>query len=175
MSRDSTSSPPQARARTGWLPHPVLSLLIAAVWLMLQQSLAVPQLLSAAVLAVLLPRLLHGFLGPATRLRAPGVALRFAVLVLWDIVVSNLTVARLVLDPRAAPQPAWVPVPLALTHPTAIMLLAAVITTTPGTVSCVVDEERRQILVHALDCDDPAALAAQIRARYEAPLLEIFG
>jgi multisubunit Na+/H+ antiporter MnhE subunit len=31
--------------------------------------------------------------------------------VLWDIVVSNLTVARLVLDPRAAPQPAWVPVP----------------------------------------------------------------
>jgi multicomponent K+:H+ antiporter subunit E len=68
-----------------------------------------------------------------------------------------------------------VPVPLALTHPTAITLLAAVITTTPGTVSCVVDEERRQILVHALDCDDPAALAAQIRQRYEAPLMEIFG
>ena len=66
-------------------------------------------------------------------------------------------------------------VPLELTHPTAITLLATIITTTPGTVSCVVDEERREILVHALDCDDPAALAAQIKQRYEAPLREIFG
>jgi len=172
MSRSNDASP---IGRPGWFAHPVLSLLIAAVWLLLQQSLAVPQLITAAVLALLLPRLLHGFLGPATRLRAPGTVLRFTALVLWDIVLSNLTVARLVLDPRANPQPAWVPVPLALTHPTAITLLAAVITTTPGTVSCVVDEERREILVHALDCADPAELAAQIKQRYEVPLMEIFG
>lgn len=161
--------------RPGWLNHPVLSVLIAATWLLLQQSLAVPNLITAAVLALVLPRLLHGFLGPVTRLRAPGTALRFVALVLWDIVLSNLTVARLVLDPRARPQPAWVRVPLRLTHPTAITLLAAVITTTPGTVSCAVDEDRREILVHALDCTDPAGLVAQIQQRYEAPLLEIFG
>lgn len=172
MSRPNDTTP---TASPGWFARPVLSLLVAATWLLLQQSLAVPQLITAAVLALLLPRLLHGFLGPVTRLRAPGTVLRFTALVLWDIVVSNLTVARLVLDPRADPQPAWVPVPLALTHPTAITLLAAVITTTPGTVSCVVDEERREILVHALDCTDPAGLAAQMKQRYEAPLLEIFG
>lgn len=155
--------------------RPVLSLLIAATWLLLQESLAVPQLITAAVLGALLPRLLHGFLGPVTRLRAPLTMLRFAGLVLWDIVVSNITVARLVLDPRSRPQPAWVRVPLALQHPTAISLLASVITTTPGTVSCEVDEQRREILVHALDCSDPAELVAQIRQRYEAPLMEIFG
>jgi multicomponent K+:H+ antiporter subunit E len=68
-----------------------------------------------------------------------------------------------------------VPITLALTHPTAITLLATIITTTPGTVSCIVDEERRLILVHALDCDDPAAMAREIKQRYEAPLGEIFG
>jgi len=167
------NTPPKTPA--GRLSHPVVSLLIAATWLLLQQSLAVPQLIAATVLALLLPRLLHGFLGPATRLRAPGTVLRFTALVLWDIVVSNLTVARLVLDPRADPQPAWVPVPLALTHPAAITLLASVITTTPGTVSCVVDEARGEILVHALDCADAAGMAAQIKQRYEAPLMEIFG
>ena len=167
------NTPPKTPA--GWLSHPVVSLLIAATWLLLQQSLAVPQLIAATVLALLLPRLLHGFLGTAIRLRAPGAALRFVGVVLWDIVVSNLTVARLVLDPRAKPQPAWVPVPLALTHPAAITLLASVITTTPGTVSCVVDEARGEILVHALDCADAAGMAAQIKQRYEAPLLEIFG
>ena len=78
-----------------------------------------------------------------------------------------------VTDPVGAVR-AWVPVPLELTHPTAITLLATVITTTPGTVSCLVDDERHEILVHALDCADPAALAAEIKQRYEAPLREIF-
>jgi multicomponent K+:H+ antiporter subunit E len=158
-----------------WLSHPVLSLLLAAVWLLLQQSLALPQLIMAAVLGLLLPRLLHGFMGPALHLRRPGLALRFAFIVLCDIVVSNLTVARLVLSPRSRPQPAWVRVPLALRQPGAITLLASIITMTPGTVSCVVDDQAHEILVHALDCDDPEAMAAQIKARYEQPLLEIFG
>ncbi|MDH5538595.1 MAG: Na+/H+ antiporter subunit E, partial [Rhizobacter sp.] len=115
-----------------------------------------------------------GFLGPGVRLHAIGTILRFAGVVLWDIVMSNVTVARIVLNPASRPQPAWVPVPLVLTHPTAITLMATIITTTPGTVSCVVDDERHEILVHALDCADPAALAAEIKQRYEVPLREIF-
>jgi multicomponent K+:H+ antiporter subunit E len=167
-------TPTPKPAEPGWFSHPVLSLLLGAAWLLLQQSLAVPQLVTAAVLGLVVPRLVHGFLGRGSRLRSVDAALRFAALVLWDIVVANLTVARIVLNPASTPQPAWVPVPLALTHPTAITLLATVITTTPGTVSCVVDDERHEILVHALDCADPAALAAEIKQRYEAPLREIF-
>ncbi|MDP3085372.1 MAG: Na+/H+ antiporter subunit E [Rubrivivax sp.] len=162
-------------SRPGWLAHPVLSLLLAAAWLLLQQSLAPAHLLMALILALVVPRLVHGFIGPGTRPRALGLALRFFFIVLWDIVVSNITVARIVLTPGSNPQPAWVQVPLALRHPTAITLLATIITTTPGTVSCVVDDERHLILVHALDCDDPAALAAQIKQRYEEPLMEILG
>lgn len=164
-----------SQAKPGWLAHPVLSVLLAAAWLLLQQSLAVPQLITAALLALLLPRLLHGFLSSGVRLRRLPLALRFFGIVLWDVVVSNLTVARIVLSPGSDPQPAWVPVPLDIRDPTAIVLLATIITTTPGTVSCVVDEERRQILVHALDCSDPAALAEQIKQRYERPLEEILG
>jgi multicomponent K+:H+ antiporter subunit E len=94
--------------------------------------------------------------------------------VLWDIVVSNIAVARLVLGPMSRPRPAWVPVPLALTTPTATTLLASIITTTPGTVSCTIDEQNRLIWVHALDCSDPAQMAADIKQRYETPLLAIF-
>lgn len=166
------SAPPAAAAR-GWLPHPLLSLLLAVLWLLLQQSLAVPQLITAAVLGWLVPRLVAGFLGPASRLHRPALALRFTGVVLWDIVVSNLTVARLVLDPRSRPQPAWVKVPLDTQHPMAITLLATIITTTPGTVSCVVDEAGGFILVHALDCDDAEAAARAMKSRYEAPLRAI--
>lgn len=169
-------------SRGGAWPHPVLSALLAAVWLLLQQSFALPQLIAAAGFAFFVPRLVRGFLLPSHARRpwraslwATGLALRLVTVVLWDIVASNLTVARIVLWPRSRPQPAWVRVPLELDDDMAITLLAAIITTTPGTVSCVVDETRREIVVHALDCADPAAMAAQIKARYERPLREIFG
>ena len=163
-----------AEPRLGWLPHPVLSLVLAAVWLLLQQSLAPAVLLTGALLAWGLPRLLHGFIGGAVHPRAPGQALRLGAVVLVDIVMSNITVARIVLNPWADPQPAWVPVALDAQHPSAVTLLATIITMTPGTVSCVVDAQRHQILVHALDCRDAAGLAAQIKQRYERPLRRIF-
>lgn len=173
---------PPSAGRGGAWPHPVLSALLAAVWLLLQQSIALPQLIAAAAFAFFVPRLVRGFLSPPSprrpwrvALRAAGLALRLVAVVLLDVVTSNLTVARIVLSPRSQPQPAWVRVPLALDDEIAITLLAAIITTTPGTVSCLVDETRREIVVHALDCADPAAMAAQIKARYERPLKEIFG
>ena len=158
-----------------WWAHPALSALLAAVWLLLQESLAPAQILTAILLGLLVPRLIHGFLGPAMGPRRLGLTVRFTGIVLWDIVVSNLTVARIVLSPTSNPQPAWVRVPLRLQQPGAITLLATIITTTPGTVSCIVDDERHEILVHALDCSDPQALAEQIQQRYEQPLMEIFG
>jgi multicomponent K+:H+ antiporter subunit E len=166
---------PHGTPAAGWFAHPVLSLVLAATWLLLRESVAPADLLWAAILGLLIPRLLRRFLGPPTHPRALVAALRLVAVVLWDIVVSNFTVARIVLDPVANPQPAWVPVKLDTRHPTAITLFATIITTTPGTVSCVVDEARGEILVHALDCADVAAAAAQMKQRYERPLMEIFG
>lgn len=174
------SSPrdPDPRQPPGWLPHPWLSLLLALVWLLLQQSAALPQLITAAVLGLGLPRLLHGWLGLARQ--APpragrlGVAAHLAAVVLWDILRGNLAVARLALSPGARPRPAWVQLPLALQHPGAIHLLASVVTMTPGTVSCVIDEARGLLLIHVLDGDDPAAVVAEIRQRYEQPIRTLF-
>lgn len=153
------------------------------MWLLLQQSLAPAALLGAALVGWAVPRLVAGFLPAAAPSRVTGARLRLIGLAMWlvlvvpaDIVVSNFDVARIVLNPWSRPRPAWVPVAHDLEHPVSITLLAAIITTTPSTVSCVVDEARRETLVHALDCDDPAALAQQIRRRYYAlPLKEILG
>ncbi len=155
-------------------PHPALSIQLALTWLALSHSLALAHLLSAALLGCLLPHLLRGFLADASALHWPSV-FRLTGVVLWDIVKSNITVARITLGSLKGIQPAWVPVPLQSDHPRVNMLLASIITMTPGTVSAVVYSDRREILVHALSCDDPAALALDIQQRYEAPLLRIFG
>lgn len=175
MNEPNPQAPQQpAATRNGWLSHPVLSLVLAVVWLLLQQSLAPAHLLTAAVLALVVPRLVHAHLGAASRPRAVLSVLRLAMVVLWDIVVSNVTVAWIVVNPASRPSPAWVRVPLDTRHPTATTLLASIITMTPGTVSCVVDDERWEILVHALDCSDAGAMAQQIKQRYEVPLRTIF-
>jgi multicomponent K+:H+ antiporter subunit E len=156
-----------------WLPHPALTLVLAISWLLLQHSLALVNILSAVLIGWVLPWLLSGFLPVTARIRwrPAGRLLRRVV---WDIITSNITVARQVLGPMAGLQPAWVVVPLALTHPSAVSLLAAIITITPGTVSCHIDEARREILVHALNCHDPVQMALDIKARYEVQLLAIF-
>lgn len=161
--------------KVGWFEHPVISVMLGAAWLLLQESLALPQIITATILAVMLPRLLHGFLGQPLHPRAPLTMIRLAGVVVWDIIKSNLIVARIVLLPWVVPKPAWVPVPLDAQHPTAITLLATIITTTPGTVSCVVDDANHMIFVHALDCDDVPAMVADIKSRYERPLMEILG
>lgn len=166
--------PGEPRVTSRWLPHPILSALLVAVFLLLYQSIAPAQVLWALILGLVVPPLVRGFLGRPSRVHSWAAAGRLAGIVLWDIIVSNVAVARLVLNPAARPNPAWVPVPLELRDELGVTLLASIITMTPGTVSCVVDDERGQILVHALDCDDVPALAEQIKSRYEAPLRRIF-
>jgi len=158
-----------------WRAHPVVSAMVALAWLLLQGSLAPANLLWAAVLGIALPWITGGFLAVPGRMRGGRVALRLAGVVLWDIIVANLAVARIVLDPRREPVPAWVRVRATVTDPRGLALLATIITNTPGTVSCVVDEGWGEILVHALDAPDPDVVAQDILRRYDAPLKEIFG
>lgn len=172
--RAPASTTPGPGLLTRIFPHPALSIQLALSWLVLSHSLALVHLLSAALMGWLLPHLLRGFLADASALHWPTV-FRLTGVVLWDIVLSNITVARITLGSLKGIQPAWVPVPLQSDHPRVNTLLASIITMTPGTVSAVLYAQRREILVHALNCDDPAALARDIQLRYEAPLLRIFG
>jgi multicomponent K+:H+ antiporter subunit E len=68
----------------------------------------------------------------------------------------------------------WVNVPLDLTSPEAITVLAGTITMTPGTVSASLSADGRCILVHCLHTDDPAAERDGIKQRYERRLKEVF-
>ena len=160
---------------TRWLPHPIASFFVLVVWLALHSTLAPLHLISGVFLAVLIPILLTRALDDPVTIRRPGVALRLAAVVLWDIVVANLAVARRVLGPLNRLKPGFIEVPVDLGHPDAVSLLASIIAITPGTVVLDVDDARTRILVHVLDLDDPAQLIAEIKHRYERPLKEIFG
>lgn len=158
-----------------WLPYPFLSVLLLLVWLILVGELSAAHTILALFLAIGIPLICRPFLSGLPKLRSPLAALRLVLLVTYDIVIANIAVARLVLGPPNRLRPVFVQVPLELTDDLSISLLASIITMTPGTVSCDLSKGNTSLLVHALDCGDPPALVADIKQRYEKPLLEIFG
>ena len=99
---------------------------------------------------------------------------KLLVTTLWDILVSNIEVARQVLGRESRIQPGFVWIPLDIDNIHGVAALTSMITLTPGTVSAALSDDRRYLLVHVLNLDDEQHLITQIKRRYEAPLMEIF-
>ena len=157
-----------------WLPAPLLSLAVFVVWLLLVATLAPAHLLLAALLAIALPLLAQRLREDTAHLRRPLLAARLAMVVLWDIVLSNIEVARRILGRESKIHPGFIWIPLEISNPHGIAALAGIITMTPGTLSSELSADRRFLLVHCLHLEDADAAIAQIKARYEAPLREVF-
>ena len=156
------------------LPHPLLTATLAGGWLLLHNTLAFGHVLLGLLLGWLIPLFTRRFWPDAVRLRKPRVLARFLGVFLRDVFVANLAVARLILAGPRRLRPAFVEVPLELENDLAISILANTVCLTPGTVSAQLSADRRVLLVHALDAPDPGAVRDDIKARYEAPLKEVF-
>lgn len=157
-----------------FLPHPLLTPTLTAVWLLLNNSLAPGHVVLGLLLGWAIPWFTLRFWPERVRIRRPLKLLRFVAVVLYDIVVANLIVARRILGRPERLRPAFVSLPLDLKSDLAISLLANTICLTPGTVSARLSPDRRSLLVHGLHVPDAGGLAATIKARYEAPLKEVF-
>jgi multicomponent K+:H+ antiporter subunit E len=156
-------------------PHPLVSVALVFVWLLLVNTVTLNAVVFGVVLGFALPFLTRAYWPDAPRLRNPRMIVEFVLIVLWDIVMANILVARIILFTRRADlRPAWITVPLDLRTPEAITVLAGTVTMTPGTVSSDLSQDGHSLLVHCLHAPDPDEVRDQIKARYERRLKEIF-
>ncbi|MEM7193064.1 MAG: Na+/H+ antiporter subunit E [Pseudomonadota bacterium] len=157
-----------------WLPHPLLTLLIVAVWVLLN-GFSIGAAVFGLVLGVAIPRLTSAFWPDRAIVSSPLTIVEYALVVLWDIVVANFQVAYLILFRKGDDlHSQFITVPLDLETPEAITALAGTITMTPGTVSACLSADGRALLVHCLETDDPEGTVTAIKSRYEARLKRIF-
>ena len=158
-----------------WLPYPAMSALLLVIWLLLNQTLAPGQFVVGAILGVVLARIFRLLDAPTLRLRNPHSLVLLAARVSLDVVRSNYAVAKLIVRGQSrAVQSGFVSVPLRLTNPYALAVLACIITSTPGTIWVSYDAGRNILLIHVLDLVDEMVWIRTIRDRYEHLLLEIF-
>ncbi len=158
-----------------WFSYPILSLCLLGMWLLLNLSLSPGQIVLGAVLAIIGGGLLRAVQTPKQRVRSPLAVIKLALLVLMDIIRSNVAVAIIILGPRhKKPTSDFINVPLDIRNPYALSVLACIVTATPGTMWVNFSSGNGVLLMHVLDLIDEQAWVETIKGRYERLLKEIF-
>lgn len=146
-----------------------LNVFLAVTWMLVNQSATLTDFFVGFVVGYL-----------ALTITEPGYgrrifrALFFVFYVVYQIIKSTVIVSVAVLLPNGRVKPGIVAIPLDARSYGEIMLLATVITLTPGTIS--VETGRRAdgqkvLFVHCLLLDDPAAVIDSIKHDFERRII----
>ena len=157
------------------LPHPLLSLALLVVWVLLVNEISAGAVVFGAILAIAIPLITSNFWPARPKVGNAYAICEYGLIVLWDILVANVVVAGLILFRKTESlESKSVVVPLDLTSPEAIPTLAGTITMTPGPVTSERSADAKSLLVHCLHAPDPQGVVDDIKTRYEGRLKEIF-
>lgn len=156
------------------LPYPLLWLSLTVMWLMLN-SVTPGHILLGATVALFACWAMASLRPAKPRLKGWYLLPRFFLIVLYDIVRSNIAVARIILfGKQRGHHSAFITLHLDLKDPTALSLLSVVLTATPGSAWVEYESRESTLLVHVLDLIDEDEWRDLIKNRYEKLLMEIF-
>jgi multicomponent Na+:H+ antiporter subunit E len=91
---------------------------------------------------------------------------------IWQLIVSNFRVLWDVITPGHISRPGIIGVPLDAKSDVEIMLVANLISLTPGTLSLDISADRKILYVHVMFLDDVEAVRLQIKEGIEQKVLE---
>lgn len=92
---------------------------------------------------------------------------------LWQVLVSGVSTARIVLRAGPRPQAGLIRMGFAPMSEGGAVLLGCLVTLTPGTTVLDIDMARREMLLHVLDRSTAAAAVASIRKEFERYVLRL--
>lgn len=156
-------------------PYPMLSVLLLIFWLLLNQSATPGQIILGSILGIGGSLALSLLRPPTFRIRNIGAILTLAVMVLCDIVRSNIAVTKLILQPdRPGYTSGFMTINLDMRNHYGLTMLACILTSTPGTLWVNFDSASGSLLIHVLDLVDEEEWIKTIKHGYERLLMEIF-
>jgi multicomponent K+:H+ antiporter subunit E len=154
----------------------LLVLALTGMWLLLNSTLAIGQILSGLAVSLLMVFGFRAVRPLLPRLRRPQAALLLLWRVFTDILRSNVAVARIVLGlhGKRAIRSGFLEIPLDMRDPHGLAALSTIVTSTPGTIWVDLSPDGATLTLHVLDLRDEQAWIDTIKQRYERLLVEIF-
>ena len=137
---------------------------LVVVWVALWADLTVANVLSGIVVATGVLALFRWTAAArdARLVVRPLRALRFVTWFLWQLLKSNVAVARLVLSRRPALDPGFVAYRLHTESPGVATLVANAVTLTPGTLTVTLSRDPLVLYVHCLRVVDVSSVRASL-------------
>lgn len=157
------------------VPYPLAMAALVLSWLMIT-NFSLAQLLLGSIIALGAVNWMAALQPAETRLRRWQLLPKLILIVLFDIIRSNIAVASLILTRgrHGGRQSGFIDIPIDVRHPTALAVLAVVITSTPGTAWIQYDSARGTLLLHVFDLVSEDEWIDLVKNRYEHLLMEIF-
>ena len=155
-------------------PFPLLIASLVVMWLLLTRF-SLGQMIVGIAVALIAAQGLAALTPAKPRIRRWDLLPRLVGIVLYDILRSNIAVARIILQgARRERRSGFLTIPLDLRDPTGLAILAVIITSTPGTAWIDYNASRGTLLLHVFDLVDESEWLDLIKNRYEHLLREIF-
>lgn len=154
-----------------WYQMPIHIALVIA-WMALWGSFEPFYLVTGAFVGGLILYALTRGTNQPFYLRRVAALIRFILIFLWHVSLSNIFVARIALSPRRKIRPGIVAFPLRLTTDGTITVLTHMLTLTPGAVPLDISQDRTEIFIHCLDLNDVEAVR-ESKELFEDLLLEV--
>ncbi len=150
----------------------VLNLALALGWAALVGSFTLPSLLVGFAIGYAALWVARPLFGDTAYFERLWRILRLAAFFIYELVISSLRVVWDVVTPTHLSRPGIIAMPLDAKGDGTIMLVANLISLTPGSLSLDVTPDRKTLFVHAMFVDDPDALRQELKSGLERRVME---
>ena len=149
-----------------------LNAALALAWAALVGSFTLPSLLAGFVVGYGSLWVARPLFGQTVYFERVWRIVRLCILFIYELLVSSLRVVWDVITPTHLSRPGIIAMPLDAKGDGEILLVASLISLTPGTLSLDVSADKKTLYVHAMFVDDPEALRQELKQGMERSVLE---
>ena len=150
----------------------LLNLLLAIAWSALTGSFEPVDLLFGFVLGYIVLWVTFKSAKPHRYFTQIPRAAEFILFFLLELIKANLRIAATILSPNMKLRPGVVGVPLDLKTRAGVVILANLVTLTPGTLSLDISSDQKMIYIHTLWLENPDRFREAIKQGYERRVKE---
>lgn len=151
----------------------VWNLGLALAWVGMTGRLNASNLIIGFFVGYVVLLVLEGPLAIGGQFRRTRVAVELLGIFIWEMLLANLRVAWDVVTPTHLMRPGVIAIPLDAREDLEILILANMVSLTPGTLSLDVSDDRSVLYIHAMYLHDRDRITRAIKDGFERRLLEV--
>ncbi|WP_102345514.1 Na+/H+ antiporter subunit E [Bacillus sp. Marseille-P3661] len=151
----------------------IVNLLVAFAWMFFQNTWDFLTFFLGYIIGLVILFGMRRFFSTRFYMKNVIAAVSLLLLFIKELVLSNIAVVKVVLSPKLTMQPGIFALPIQVKKDWEIVLLANLITLTPGTLVLSVSDDNKLLYVHALDIPDVEEAITSIKESFEKAIMEV--